>query len=66
MPPVISPLECLLQSDDKPFDLRQALMHDGIKDELDSDTDEEQGSCPPQWPICLQVVSLATCASAGA
>ena len=39
-------------------------MHDGIKDEYDSDTDEEQGSCPPQRPICLQVVPLATCANA--
>ena len=47
MPPLISPFECLLQSDDEPFDLRQALMHDGIKDQFDSDTDEEQGSSPP-------------------
>ena len=53
----------LLQSDEEPFDLRQALMHDGIKDEYDSDTDEEQGSPPSQWPICPQGVPLATCAN---
>ena len=63
MPPLISPLECLLQSDDEPFDLRQALMHDGIKDEYDSDTDAEQ-ELPPQRPFCLQGVPLATCANA--
>ena len=49
-PPHISPLECLLQSDDEPFDLRQALLHDGIKDEYDSDTDEEQGDTLPSGP----------------
>ena len=65
MPPHISPLECLLQSDDEPFDLRHALLHDGIKDEYDSDTDEEQGDSP-QRPLCFQVVPLATCATTDA
>ena len=54
LPPLISPLELLLQSDEEPFDLRQALMHDGIKDEYDSDTDEEQGSSPPSGPSVLR------------
>ena len=46
LPPLISPEECQQLSDDEPYDLRQGVLHEGMQDDDDTDTDEE-----PEDPV---------------
>ena len=41
LPSLITPEECLLQSEDETYDLRQSLLHGSMLDENDTDTDDE-------------------------
>ncbi len=41
LPPLISPEECQQLSDGEPYDFRQGLLHEGLQDDDDTDSDEE-------------------------